>query len=234
MQKKQIIVMMMSIIVSLSLTIGVYAVTDIRLFVNNHEVNAPLDIKDGNAYVPLRVVTELLGAKVNWNEDKRTININNSYSKDSISNEGIPTNDGGNCYPVDIHVENGPMMLDISKITLSPAYQYDSKKEAIKALIVSVNLENTSDREVIWNLVRGQIVLNTREYIQTGLPMISDQVDGKFYGKQQKQGDIVFELKGEINNITSLTYIVDSPLGFNIDYLTNIGTEEAVHINLKK
>ncbi|WP_165972153.1 stalk domain-containing protein [Paenibacillus piri] len=234
MDKKYSIGFLLTAIISLSLVLGVYAETDIKLLVNNKEVNTPIEIIDGKSYIPLHAVSEYLGAQVNWNEAARTINVSNSISNKIHVSEGIQTDDGGSYFPVDVQINSGPMIIKISKITLSPNFIYGKNKEALKALILTVEIENTSGDEVIWNLIHGQIVLNTREHIPTGSSFLSDQVDGQFSGKQKKQGNIVFELKGAMDNITSFTYIIDSPLGFQTDYPVSLGMDEAIHFVLRK
>jgi hypothetical protein len=104
----------------------------------------------------------------------------------------------------------------------------------MKALILSVTVENTSDHQLIWNLIPGQVVLSTREYIAGGSPFYSDNMDGIYYGKQKKAGNLIFDIKGDADHITSFTYIMDSPLEMKTDVPTSVGTEKAVHITLVK
>lgn len=49
--------------------------TPSAIFVNGSRVDAEAFISEGTTYVPLRAVSEMLGAKVEWNEDTSEINI---------------------------------------------------------------------------------------------------------------------------------------------------------------
>ncbi len=52
-----------------------------KAIINNKVVNldAPPEIKQGRTFVPLRFVSEALGAEVNWNEKTKTVTINRLY-----------------------------------------------------------------------------------------------------------------------------------------------------------
>ena len=52
-----------------------------KAIINNKVVNldAPPEIKDGRTFVPIRFVSEALGATVDWNEKTRTVMITRLY-----------------------------------------------------------------------------------------------------------------------------------------------------------
>lgn len=75
MKKKLLIALGLTGVITASIAVGAYAATDIKLFINGKIINADLQIVDGSSYVPLRVVSESLGANVKWDEDKREISI---------------------------------------------------------------------------------------------------------------------------------------------------------------
>jgi len=52
-----------------------------KAIINNKVVNldAPPEIRQGRTFVPVRFVSEALGAEVNWNEKTRTVTINRLY-----------------------------------------------------------------------------------------------------------------------------------------------------------
>ncbi|WP_083689611.1 copper amine oxidase N-terminal domain-containing protein [Paenibacillus sp. FSL H7-0331] len=55
-----------------------------KLFINGKSVSTDIQIINGQSYVPLRVVSESLGADVRWDENSKTIAIASpqaSYSK---------------------------------------------------------------------------------------------------------------------------------------------------------
>lgn len=51
------------------------AIDKIRLYVNREEIASPIIMND-MTYVPIRFVAEALGAKVQWNQEKRQVDIN--------------------------------------------------------------------------------------------------------------------------------------------------------------
>jgi hypothetical protein len=55
-------------------------------------------------------------------------------------------------------------------------------------------------------------------------------VDGDFIGKVVKTGKIVFEIKGDLNSITSLNYVVDGPSDSKYQ---RVGEDKTTQIILK-
>jgi hypothetical protein len=74
-KKKLLIALGLTGVIAASIAVGAYAATDIKLFINGKIINADLQIVDGSSYVPLRVVSESLGADVKWDGEKREISI---------------------------------------------------------------------------------------------------------------------------------------------------------------
>lgn len=75
MKKKLLITFGLAGIIAASVAVGAYAASDIKLFINGKLINTDLQIVDGSSYVPLKVVSESLGAEVKWDGDKREIHI---------------------------------------------------------------------------------------------------------------------------------------------------------------
>jgi hypothetical protein len=75
-------------IITLSISIGLYAATDIKLWINGNLIDTDLQIVNGSSYVPLRVVSDALGADVQWDENDRTISIT---SKVEVTPSPTPT-----------------------------------------------------------------------------------------------------------------------------------------------
>ncbi|MDD9266033.1 stalk domain-containing protein [Paenibacillus sp. GCM10023248] len=92
MKKKLLVALGLSGIIAASVAVGAYAASDIKLFINGKLINADLQIVDGNSYVPLRVVSESLGADVKWDGEKREISIQQkgvSETKPSTSADAV-------------------------------------------------------------------------------------------------------------------------------------------------
>jgi hypothetical protein len=75
MKKKLFFALGLAGIIALSVSIGVYAAADIKLLINGKVIAADIQIIKGSSYVPLKVVSESLGAEVKWDGVKRTISI---------------------------------------------------------------------------------------------------------------------------------------------------------------
>ena len=88
MRKKILAVIAATAIIATTFVASVYAATDIKLFINGKLVNADLQIVDGSSYVPLRVVSETLGADIKWDDATRTITIT---SKDHLAYDATLT-----------------------------------------------------------------------------------------------------------------------------------------------
>ena len=63
-KKKLFVSTIATIVVAGSMSIGAYAATNWKLFINGKEAKSEIIIKNGTTYVPLRLVSESLGAKV--------------------------------------------------------------------------------------------------------------------------------------------------------------------------
>lgn len=222
--KKKIITTLGIISISLfSLGVGVFAASDIRLFVNGKQANADIQVIDGNSYVPLRAVAELLGADVKWDGDARAININSGTPSTPVMQSAAKS------FAVNVNVDSGPMKLNISKVTLDPAFKKDQFSKVANAVILDVTAENTSTDTVKWYPNQGTIVLNTKEQANGDL-YNSDDVAGEFIGKVVKTGKIVFVVKSDLSQVNSISYLIKGP---NDSSYTRLGEDKTTDIILK-
>jgi hypothetical protein len=224
MKKKLLIALGILSIIAASLAVGAYAASDIKLLINGKSVAADVQVIDGSSYVPLRVVSESLGAEVKWDGDARTISIEQNGSI-----APVPKNPPKS-FNVNVNVESGPMRMSISKVTLDPAFKKDNYSQPINAMILDVAAENTSTDTVSWHPNQGVVVLNTKEQADSSL-WNSDDVGGEFIGKVIKSGKIVFEVKSDLLMISSVTYKVSGPS--NSKAYTHLGEDKVTEIILK-
>lgn len=224
MKKKAIISASIAIaaLMTSSFAIGVFAASDIKLFINGRAIDTPIEVIDGSSYVPLRVVSESLGADVKWDGDARTITITGKGEAAAVS-------DDVKAFDVNVDISSGPMKMKISKVTLDPTFKSSEYSPAINAVILDVEAENTSADTVNWYPNQGTIVLNTKEQTNGAL-FHSDDVGGEFIGKVIKSGKIVFEVKSKLGDISSINFSVDGP--FNSDSFTRIGEDKKAEIIL--
>jgi hypothetical protein len=238
MKKKIFIGLCLVGLIAISISIGAYAATDIKLFINGKAINADLQIVNGSSYVPLRVVTESLGGKVVWDGVTRTISITSGTpaTTPEATLTPAPTStptaapvSAAKSFAVDVNVVSGPMKMNVSKVTLEPAYkQYQSFSQPIKVLVLDVTVENTSSDPVSWSPAYGVIITNTKE--QTQGYKYSEPVGGDFLGNVIKKGKLIFEIRGDLNSITSFNFTINQAIGN--DY-ASVGEKTTTEFNLK-
>lgn len=207
-----------------SAAVGAWAATDIKLFVNGKQSTVDLQIIDGSSYVPLRAVSEMLGADVKWDGDARTITIT---GKDYHPAGSLKS------FNVNVNVDSGPMKMNISKVTLDPSYSKDEYQQKTPAIVFDVTVENTSDSNVFWSPAQGTVVLNTKEQIDgVGGLMYSDDVGGHFMGKVIKKGKLVIPIKNSnLDDISSLNFNISAPI--NDDSFSPVGVDTTTAVILK-
>jgi|GEM_PF-3644258 len=191
--KKHLILIGMSITLFLGVGIGAYAASDIRLFVHGQQIDADVQMINGSSYVPLRVVSEALGAQVNWDEGTRTISIKNTKA-----------------YEVNASVWSGSLLMQISNITLDTAYQNNKTTDPIHAIIFDVTITNTSNSKISWFPTKGKISLNNDQIVPiTDQTAFSDDLDGLYARQQVKKGKIVVKVDSNLDTIRTVNFLLD-------------------------
>ncbi|MBD0379756.1 FxLYD domain-containing protein [Paenibacillus sedimenti] len=107
--KKLSKVMILASALTLTFSAGVFAATDIKLYVEGNKTNIQVEIIDGSSYVPLKAVGELLGKEVKWEEATRSIYI--SDKTQSTISEGEYQADNLSFY--DLNVVKGKLGWEI-------------------------------------------------------------------------------------------------------------------------
>ncbi|CAH0120380.1 MULTISPECIES: DUF4352 domain-containing protein [unclassified Paenibacillus] len=75
MKKKAFIIASLACFAAVAFSAGVFAAQDIKLIVNGKTAKADVKTIDGSTYVPLRAVSEMLGAKVDYDPKTKTVTI---------------------------------------------------------------------------------------------------------------------------------------------------------------
>jgi hypothetical protein len=225
-KKKVLVSTGITAIVAAAFSIGVYAASDIKLIINGKQATADVQIIDGSSYVPLRVVSEMLGANVKWDGDTRTITI---AGKDYDPNTAVKA--PVKSYDVNVSATSGPIKFTVNKVTLDPAYK-DRYSDAFNALILDVTAENTTDDTITFAPIHGSIAMNTKEQVDSGETLSSDlTLDGDYHGKVIKTGKIVYKIKGNLADITSLNFNTTGV--YNSASFAKIGNDISASIILK-
>jgi hypothetical protein len=210
MKRKIVLSLIIVLVLISSVSFGAFAATKMKVIVNGKTSTVDPIVIKGVTYVPLRAAADMLGAKVNFDASTNTVRITGSGSETSSSPASKPKS-----YNVDVTVNSGPMILKISKVTLDPAYkQYSFESASHNALVFDVTVENTSTDKLTWYVDQTQLVLNTKEQIESGL-MTEDRISSDFNGKVIKKGQIAYEVKNstleEVKNIRLLIkYVIDA------------------------
>lgn len=225
MKKKLILALSFVMVAVVALSVGVYAASDIKLFVNGKQASAQVEIINGSSYVPLRAVAEMLGAEVNFDNTTRTITIT---SQGAVA----PAPDTAESYEVDATVTSGPMTMKISKVTLDSAFQSSPYLDPINAIIFDVDVENTSSENISWHPHQGTLVLNTKEQAEASHSLFhSDSVGGDFLGKVVKKGKIVIQVTSDLSEVNSMSYTING--ASNADTWDRVGDDMTVDIVLE-
>ncbi|GGF87895.1 stalk domain-containing protein [Paenibacillus abyssi] len=222
MRKKLVIAALLTSILGASIGFGAFAATKFTLIVNGQVANVEPIVQKGVTYVPVRAAAEMLGANVRYDAATRTVSIT---SKDGGATETTAT--AAKSYDVNVTVKSGPMTLKVTKVTLNPAFKYDTYYSPVNAVVFDVEVENTSSDNVGW-FPSGEIVTNTKEQVAG---YTYESLGGEYKGKVIKKGKIIFEVKSDINQITSLNYFVDA--AFDGASYSSIGEDVVTEIILK-
>jgi hypothetical protein len=225
MKKKFLISLGLVSLMLFSMAFGAFAAAKITLIVNGKTANADVKIIDGSSYVPLRAVSQLLGADVNWDGTTKTITIKGKAEQTNSTPSNVVS------YPVNVEIASGPMTMKISKVSLNPAYKKDQYSDPINAVVLAVEVENTSSDTIHWYPAQATMVLNTKEQAEGGMSLYhSDQVDGEFVGKVVKKGNIVFEVNSDLKEISNFNLKIDGAFG---DGFERVGEDTTTEVILK-
>ena len=114
-------------------------------------------------------------------------------------------------------IEMGPMKLFIDSVAvldIEPTDEavesfFDGKKK-VKAVIMDMKTENTSDGDMTFYPENSQIVTNTGEQVDSEM-LLTDEIGGDFLGKVKKEGQAWWILKDPDKEITSIKMVIHPP-----------------------
>ncbi|MFC7685772.1 copper amine oxidase N-terminal domain-containing protein [Ureibacillus sp. GCM10028918] len=129
-------------IMLLTVSVTAIAATNITLIVNGKQVTtASPKVENGTTYVPLRAVSETLGATVNWNQKTKTVSISQADQVSLIGTwEGVYTASQGETKATlefskdTVAIKFGPTETNTKVPTgeIVALYEYDTVTKGIK------------------------------------------------------------------------------------------------------
>lgn len=196
-------------LVVISSTVPIFAST-IGLNINNQEVEvavAPI-IKKGVTLVPLRVISENLGAKVGWNKEKQQVTLIKDEIEMilTIGSQQVIVNGENKLLPQSAQIINDATMLPIRFISeaLKCQVQHDQGSDTIFITSegIAADIPDTSN----WR----KTVIEEPKIIN-GVPYLTDvQVEKAFNATFIKHGNAHKIVKGDIQIIF---YLANEPQG---------------------
>ena len=124
MKKKIVLSLGLIVILVASIAIGAYAASDIKLWINGKEINTDIQIVNGSSYVPLRVVSDNLGATIKWDGINRKITISGK-----VAPVHAPPEDAVTIKDVSIKIDK--VVQDSDSLRLHISYINNSNSEAL-------------------------------------------------------------------------------------------------------
>jgi hypothetical protein len=178
---------------------------------------------NGTTYLPIRTAGEALGVEVGWDGANNTVWLG----------EGAAAAEGREqkTFNVDVTLENGPMVLNVSKVTFEPSFKESDYSDPVPAIILDVKVENTSHGMIEWYVNQSKLVLNTKEQIEKTLLLSEYYVSSEFNGAVIKTGKIIFPVKSsKFEDITSIRLLTTHMINSDLD---RVADEKEVTIEIK-
>ncbi|WP_217562653.1 copper amine oxidase N-terminal domain-containing protein [Paenibacillus sp. GbtcB18] len=221
MKRKLVTTIGVSAIAICAFSVGVFAATDIKLFVNGKQSKTDIQIINDVSYVPLREVSEMLGAEVKWDDATRKISISNG--KEPAANaDPEPTFS----YQTNASLTSWPMEMKINKVYMKENFQLYEYYTPIRALVMEVEVKNTSNKEIDFYPTMSSIVLNTGETAKCA-NIDSDFISGAFAPNAVKKARLSFEIKSDFSSISKFTY---KTMGASVGSIQNSSPSTTVYL----
>ncbi|PGK51347.1 hypothetical protein CN918_26515 [Priestia megaterium] len=113
-------------------------------------------------------------------------------------------------------IKMGPISMTIKNVSVLDVIPNDETRDMfggndrVRAVSISMKVENTSDEDVTFYPSETIAVTDTGEQVETSDELTGD-VGGDFLGKVKREGDVVFLLKDPKADIKSIKFIFDGP-----------------------
>ncbi|HAG10377.1 MAG TPA: hypothetical protein DCK76_03100 [Desulfotomaculum sp.] len=143
MYKKLMIIVICAIVLSVSVVLGTFAASTIKIFINDKEITTDVQpqIIQGRVMVPLKWVVQALGANVKWDNETRTVIIQMADQGSILLSES----DSGK----KISLAKGQVLHLSLPGNPSTGYSWSYVKEPDQLVLKEINHEYFSDSTLV-------------------------------------------------------------------------------------
>src|SRR5699024_2476552 len=135
---------------------------------------------------------------------------------------------------LDENAESGPINLNVDalqvgELEVSEDYQefFDGKDE-VTTITISMNVENTDDNTNGFYPVQATITTDAGDQVDADM-LLSDEVGGDFIGKVKKDGQVIFTVDSDADEINEINLFID---GTHDEDFENIGEDIEMTFNI--
>lgn len=133
-------------------------------------------------------------------------------------------------------IKMGPVNLEIQSVNILDVNPNEDSKELffndqdkVKAIVIDMKSENTSDKDITFNPNQATIVTDTGEQLESEM-MLMGEAGGDFLGKVKKEGQTWWLLKDPNKDIKTVKLIISPP--YQSDSIEDIGDEKRLEFDI--
>lgn len=136
---------------------------DVKVYVNGMRVGQPAYIQDGKTYIPLRAVSEMMGAEVGWDSDTRSAYV--SFSEDDAIAQLVA------------NVSPGVVTIVGNYDSMGDVYKYNNPTAHGSGVIYKSNGYIITNAHVVENIKNLTVVLNDGQSVAGKVLISSPEAD---------------------------------------------------------
>jgi len=131
-------------------------------------------------------------------------------------------------------IETGPFKVDIEQVNavsgdLNPQSAEMFDTEQLEYIQIDLQIENTSEEDLIFYAGQAQIATNTGEQLESDM-WISDHIEGEFMGGVIQEGTLIYPLeRSQAEEIETVRIVISAPQDENWQ---EVGEEVDVEVEL--
>lgn len=184
--------------------------TSFKFIVNGEEqtLDASPIVVNGQSYLPVRAVSDMLGYNVNYDGNTKTITLNSKVQENNIPKEEPTTNDDDTGF-----TRSQPALLGTTLI-----FDYE---DVLDSYTASMTLKELVRGEKAWEMIQGENPFNSPA--EEGHEYILARFHIKLIDNKDEESQISF---------SSFLYTLVSSQGKDYDFVTVIVPNPSIHANL--